>query len=144
MAVTIRQEEQKRLVKRKGWKPNGRDAREVHHGRIGKMHPSPEAHHSAACPTLIRVFRRRLLDTELMARSPESEFGEPDPPRICHVPFPMTRTQSMKRGGTFQSEVCYLATNTTWKMERNMGRGILLWLLGIPLPIVILLVLFLR
>ncbi|MXN49236.1 hypothetical protein [Shinella kummerowiae] len=26
----------------------------------------------------------------------------------------------------------------------NMGRGILLWLLGIPLPIVILLVLFLR
>ncbi len=28
--------------------------------------------------------------------------------------------------------------------RHNMGRGILLWLLGIPLPIVILLVLFLR
>lgn len=29
-------------------------------------------------------------------------------------------------------------------MEVTMGRGILLWLLGIPLPIVILLVLFMR
>jgi hypothetical protein len=30
------------------------------------------------------------------------------------------------------------------RQEVVMGRGILLWLLGIPLPIVILLVLFLR
>ncbi len=29
-------------------------------------------------------------------------------------------------------------------LEANHGRGILLWLLGIPLPIVILLVLFMR
>ena len=29
-------------------------------------------------------------------------------------------------------------------MEVIMGRGILLWLLGIPLPLVILLVLFMR
>jgi hypothetical protein len=31
-----------------------------------------------------------------------------------------------------------------FQWRHNMGRGILLWLLGIPLPIVILLVLFLR
>jgi hypothetical protein len=29
-------------------------------------------------------------------------------------------------------------------MEANMGRGILLWLLGVPLPIIILLALFWR
>jgi hypothetical protein len=33
-------------------------------------------------------------------------------------------------------------TTTSWRL--TMGRGILLWLLGIPLPIVILLVLFMR
>jgi hypothetical protein len=27
-------------------------------------------------------------------------------------------------------------------MEKNMGRGILLWLLGVPIPIIILLALF--
>jgi hypothetical protein len=34
------------------------------------------------------------------------------------------------------------STTTFWSIA--MGRGILLWLLGIPLPIVILLVLFMR
>ncbi len=28
-------------------------------------------------------------------------------------------------------------------MEKNMGRGILLWLLGVPIPVIILLWLFL-
>lgn len=36
------------------------------------------------------------------------------------------------------------ASARTSKEVLKMGRGILLWLLGIPLPIVILLVLFLR
>jgi len=29
-------------------------------------------------------------------------------------------------------------------MEANMGRGILLWLLGVPIPVIILLALFWR
>jgi hypothetical protein len=32
-------------------------------------------------------------------------------------------------------------SNTKSKMETNMGRGILLWLLGVPIPIIILLAL---
>jgi len=30
----------------------------------------------------------------------------------------------------------------TWKEEAAMGRGILLWLLGIPIPIIILILIF--
>jgi hypothetical protein len=32
-------------------------------------------------------------------------------------------------------------SNSEQKMEANMGRGILLWLLGVPIPIIILLAL---
>jgi hypothetical protein len=32
-------------------------------------------------------------------------------------------------------------SNTKSKMEANVGRGILLWLLGVPIPIIILLAL---
>jgi hypothetical protein len=35
-----------------------------------------------------------------------------------------------------------LTENVTDKMEATMGRGILLWLLGVPIPIIILLAMF--
>jgi hypothetical protein len=42
------------------------------------------------------------------------------------------------------AEVVVFTRKTRSRHDFKMGRGILLWLLGIPLPIVILLVLFMR
>ena len=43
----------------------------------------------------------------------------------------------------YPSPRCSYATETTQRRE-SMGKGILLWLLGIPIPIIILLLLFWR
>jgi hypothetical protein len=51
------------------------------------------------------------------------------------LPVDQSGTKSLERG-------CNLVSSSL--EDFKMGRGILLWLLGIPLPIVILLVLFMR
>ncbi len=46
-------------------------------------------------------------------------------------------------GGTEWSQR-HLSVSNEHTREALMGRGILLWLLGVPIPIIILLVLFMR
>jgi hypothetical protein len=38
--------------------------------------------------------------------------------------------------------VAVVALNLEWRSDMTFGRGLLLWLLGIPLPIILLLALF--
>ena len=57
----------------------------------------------------------------------------------------------LRSGCSFRAIICELALRrgivteqtalAALEMERNMGRGILLWLLGVPIPIIIILAL---
>jgi len=45
---------------------------------------------------------------------------------------------AVTRGGTFGLMRRYFASSKEARQEEVMGRGLLLWLLGIPLPIILL------
>jgi hypothetical protein len=47
-------------------------------------------------------------------------------------------------GGTKAESGNYIQASEHYLQEEEMGRGILLWLLGVPIPIIILLMLFAR
>jgi len=53
------------------------------------------------------------------------------------------RSEATDKGNNVWGAAFERCESLLWKVIQ-MGRGILLWLLGIPLPIVILLVLFMR
>jgi len=62
--------------------------------------------------------------------------GQPAPKRL-RVPGTGAK-YAVPRGGTFGLMRRYLASSKEARQEEVMGRGLLLWLLGIPLPIILL------
>ena len=72
---------------------------------------------------------RAYFGTNDFAGPARHRFGdaEPDAARGC---WPLTKNRSARRRTMRRAE------------EDNMGRGILLWLLGVPIPIIILLLIF--
>jgi len=59
--------------------------------------------------------------------------------------FPIRQTKSFRRAPERKSVRDIVTPSITIsRKETSMGRGILLWLLGIPIPIIILIMLFVR
>jgi hypothetical protein len=48
----------------------------------------------------------------------------------------------MSTTGTKPTRAALSYSNTAWSAIMGVGRGLLLWLLGVPLPIIVLLALF--
>ncbi|TSE06150.1 hypothetical protein C1D09_020825 [Mesorhizobium intechi] len=59
--------------------------------------------------------------------------------------FPSQQTKSFHRAPERKSPQDIVTSSITFSCKEDpMGRGILLWLLGIPIPIIILIMLFVR
>jgi hypothetical protein len=86
------------------------------------------------------------LDAEhrSLVRSPQASGGaKPCPPLRRGLIWILLRSEVLVRGFRWNLAPSFAFSNPSEEfMEAIMGRGILLWLLGVPIPVIILLWLF--